>query len=117
MLPESHFAYRGNILVTGSTTSVVIGLTWGGVQYPWSSARVLSPLIIGLVGLGVFVIYEIYYCKPPVVSPFADTRQSFLIEFNIPFKVPVVLRMDWTGASGYLQNFVMAMVLASLSCM
>jgi hypothetical protein len=112
----SHFTCRGNLLVTGSTTSVVIGLTWGGVQYPWSSGRVLSPLVIGLIGLVVFVIYEIYFCKPPVVSPFADSRQFFSIGFNIPLKVPIVMRMDWTGASGYLQNFLMAVVLATLSC-
>src|SRR6266436_2903822 len=75
-LKLTSLACRGNILVTGSTTSVVIGLTWGGVRYPWSSARVLLPLIIGLVGLGVFIIYEIYFCKPPIVSPFAGTRQT-----------------------------------------
>ena len=116
MLQRSHFGCRGNILVTVSTTSVVIGLTWGGVQYPWSSARVLLPLIIGLIGLCVFVIYEIYFCKPPVVSPFAGKRQAFSMGFNIYFKVPIVLRMNWTGASGYIQNFLMAVVLATLSC-
>jgi Fungal trichothecene efflux pump (TRI12) len=72
---RSHLSRRGNILVIGSTTSVVIGLTWGGVRYPWTSARVLSPLVIGLVGLGVFMIYEIYFCKPPIVSPFAGAIQ------------------------------------------
>ena len=66
-------SYRGNILIIGSTISVVIGLTWGGVRYPWSSAQVLSPLVSGLVGLGVFIVYEIYFCKPPIVSPFAST--------------------------------------------
>jgi hypothetical protein len=76
VLKRSHLSRRGNVLVIGSTTSVVIGLTWGGVRYPWSSARVLSPLVIGLVGLGVFVIYEIYFCKPPIVSPFVGTRQA-----------------------------------------
>ena len=76
-LQRSHFDCRGNVLVTGSTTSVVIGLTWGGVRYPWSSAHVLSPLIIGLLGLCVFVIYEIYFCKPPIVSPFAGPRKTF----------------------------------------
>jgi len=85
----------GNVLVIGSTTSVVIALTWGGIQYPWSSAHVLSPLVVGLIGLCVFVFYELYVCRPPVV--------------------PIVLRMNWTGASGYLQNFVMAVVLATLS--
>jgi MFS family permease len=85
----------GNFLVTVSPTSVVTGLTWGGVQYPWLSGHVLSPLVIGLIGLVVFIIYEIYFCKPPVV--------------------PIVLRMDWTGASGYIQSFLIAMVLATLS--
>jgi len=52
-------------------------------------------LIIGLVGLAVFIVYETYVCKPPVV--------------------PIMLRMNWTGASGYIQNFMMAVVLATLS--
>ena len=79
---------RGNILVTGSITSVVIALTWGGVQYPWSSARVLSSLILGLLGLCVFLIYEIYFCKPPIVSPFASTIRVISTVFNILFQEP-----------------------------
>jgi hypothetical protein len=100
--------------VIGSTTSIVVALTWGGVVYPWLSLHVLSPLAFGLVGLGVFAIYEIYLCKPPVVSPFATMRSSTL--FNKPFKAPILLRMSWTGASGYLQQFLTAIVLATLSC-
>jgi hypothetical protein len=80
VLEMPHFSCRGNILVIGSTTSVVIGLTWGGVRYPWSSAQVLSSLVIGLVGLCVFIIYEIYFCKPPIVSPFAGTKQALLTD-------------------------------------
>ena len=76
-----HIYCRGNILVIGSTTSVVIGLTWGGVRYPWSSAPVLSPLVIGLIVLGVFIIYEIYFCKPPIVSPIAVTRLALSTDF------------------------------------
>ena len=91
----------------------MIALTWGGIQYPWSSARVLSSLVVGLIGLCVFVIYELYVCRPPVVSPLAGSYQP---ELTNAFKVPIVLRMNWTGASGYLQNFVMAVVLATLSC-
>ncbi|KAH9962025.1 major facilitator superfamily domain-containing protein [Lactifluus volemus] len=85
----------GNILITGSITSVVIGLTWGGVRFPWSSVHVLAPLIVGFVGMSLFVIYELYLCAPPVV--------------------PILLRMDWTGVSGYFQSFIISMVLASLS--
>jgi hypothetical protein len=108
-------ACRGNVLVIVSTTSVVIALTWGGIRYPWSSGQVLAPLVIGLLGLGAFGIYEIYFCKPPVVSPLAD-KTKVMTGLNNFFKVPIVLRMNWTGASGYLQNFVMAVILATLSC-
>ncbi|KAH9956870.1 iron permease [Russula dissimulans] len=84
----------GNILITASTTSLVIGLTWGGIQYPWSSAHVLSPLVIGFVGLGIFLIYEVYICKPPVS--------------------PIMLRMNWTCASGYIQSFVATVLIMTL---
>ncbi|GJJ12614.1 hypothetical protein Clacol_006857 [Clathrus columnatus] len=39
----------GNILVIAASTSALLGLTWAGVQFPWSSARVLVPLILGFV--------------------------------------------------------------------
>ena len=63
-------SYRcsGNLLCIGSTTAFVIGLTWGGVTHPWSSASVLVPLIVGAVGLVVFVAYEAIFAKEPIVS-------------------------------------------------
>jgi hypothetical protein len=103
MFQWSHFGCRGNILVTGSTTSVVIGLTWGGVQYPWSSARVLSPLILGLLGLCVFVIYEIYFCKPPVVSPFAGTEQALSTDI---FQGPHCVAHELDGREWLLPEFL-----------
>ncbi|KAI0259681.1 iron permease [Gloeopeniophorella convolvens] len=85
----------GNALVMSSTTSVVIGLTWGGIQYPWSSARVLVPLVLGISGLCAFLVYELVFCKAP--------------------KMPIVLKTGWTGASGYLQHFLVSMILTSIS--
>jgi hypothetical protein len=106
-------ARRGNVLVIGSTTSIVIGLTWGGIQYPWSSAHVLSPLIIGLIGLGIFIIYETYLCKPPVVS---HLKYETVVDLIILLKVPIVVRMNWTGTSAYLQNFIVAIVASTVCC-
>lgn len=68
--PTDHGYLSGNILVIASTTAVVIGVTWGGVQYPWSSARVLVPLILGLVGLAGFFVYEATLAHNPIVSKF-----------------------------------------------
>ena len=51
----------------GSTASFVIGLTWGGVTHPWSSVQVLAPLILGVVGIGIFILYEGYVATNPIV--------------------------------------------------
>ncbi|KAJ7146731.1 iron permease, partial [Mycena epipterygia] len=86
--------FIGNILVAGSTTSVMIGLTWGGVQFPWSSARILATLILGCLGLVVFVWYEFKIAKNPIVPPgLLATR---------------------TALSGFIQTFILFIVLICL---
>ena len=42
----------------GSAVSVLIAMTWGGLQFPWDSAHVLTPLIIGGIGMLSFFAYE-----------------------------------------------------------
>ncbi|KAH7907493.1 major facilitator superfamily domain-containing protein [Hygrophoropsis aurantiaca] len=87
--------FVGNLLVAASTTSVVIALTWGGIQYPWSSPRVLVPLVLGIVGLFGFLAYESKYPKYPIV--------------------PFSLMSTATGLSGFLQTFILPIgVMASV---
>lgn len=57
----------GNFIVVASTASLVIGLSWGGIQNPWTSWETLVPLIVGLAGLVVFFIYEFNWAAHPVV--------------------------------------------------
>ena len=43
------------------------GLQWGGYQYPWHSAHVLAPLLIGgFLLLVAFPIWEIKFAKFPM---------------------------------------------------
>jgi len=70
----------GNILVIGSTCSCVISLTWGGVVYPWSSPRVLTPLCLGIAGLLCFLIYEVRWCSFPMVSKLPDGTYYFGVQ-------------------------------------
>lgn len=43
------------------------GLEWGGYQYPWKSAHVLVPLILGFVLLFIiFPLWEVYGAKFPM---------------------------------------------------
>ncbi len=57
----------GSVLFIGSTTSFLIPITWGGVSYAWDSWRVLVPLIVGAVGIAVFVVFEEYVAAEPLI--------------------------------------------------
>lgn len=52
--------YIGIVLFTGSLTSLIIALTWGGETYAWNAKQVLAPLIVGCVGLVAFGLYEAF---------------------------------------------------------
>lgn len=50
--------WAGNVIFVAAITSVLIGLSWAGSLYAWSSFRVLVPLFVGIAGLGMFTIFE-----------------------------------------------------------
>lgn len=58
----------GAVLFLGGTTSFLVGLSWGGVQYTWASAQTLAPIIIGLACVVVFVGWQIWI-KPRSLLP------------------------------------------------
>ncbi|KAI0308846.1 iron permease [Amylostereum chailletii] len=84
----------GNAPVIAATTSCCIALTWSGIEHAWSSAPVLVPLILGLLGLAAFIIYEALVPKYPVV--------------------PFSLMSTITGVSGYLQTFILPVVMLGM---
>ncbi|GAA5882906.1 hypothetical protein JCM16303_006639 [Sporobolomyces ruberrimus] len=55
-----------NLLFVASATSAILGLTWGGVTYSWTSYQVLVPLILGLAGIVAFVYLEKFSAHPTV---------------------------------------------------
>ncbi|PTU22073.1 hypothetical protein P175DRAFT_0508935 [Aspergillus ochraceoroseus IBT 24754] len=68
--------YIGTILFVGSISSFLIPLSWGGVMYSWGSWRTLVPLIIGLVGLVSFVIYESLAPQPMIPHSIFQNRSA-----------------------------------------
>ncbi|KAJ7584102.1 iron permease [Mycena floridula] len=57
----------GNAIVIAGTTLTNLGLTWGGVESPWSSAKVLVPLVLGIALLVLFVLYEFKVPREPTM--------------------------------------------------
>ncbi|KAG8627753.1 hypothetical protein KVT40_003626 [Elsinoe batatas] len=83
--------YVGMVLFIGSTTGLLIPLTWGGVMYSWSSWRTLVPLLVSAAGLVAFVVWEERFATEPLI-PFHITK-------------------SWTAAATYITTFLHGMVL------
>jgi len=65
----------GMVTLIGSLSSLLLGLTSGGGTYPWSSGRVIAPIVIGVVGVIGFGVIERYMAKIPMLplEVFKDT--------------------------------------------
>lgn len=59
--------YAGSALTLAWAVLVLIAISWGGAEYPWSSAAVLAPLIIGIVLLIVFIVVEAKLISLPLI--------------------------------------------------
>lgn len=50
--------FGGNAIFIGAVVAVLLALTWAGPVYQWSSAQIIIPLVIGLLGLLAFIAFE-----------------------------------------------------------
>ncbi|KAI0552259.1 major facilitator superfamily domain-containing protein [Xylaria curta] len=76
--------YIGNLILVASTVSILYATTYGGTRYPWSSARILSPLLIGFAGFALFGYYETK-AKEPVLPPNLFSNRTTVIIFVATF--------------------------------
>ncbi|KAH9933608.1 iron permease [Epithele typhae] len=59
--------FIGNFLIIAGTALALIGLTWGGIRFPWNSTHVLGPLILGFILVFLFFVYETFVAKSPAL--------------------------------------------------
>ncbi|GAP90256.1 putative MFS general substrate transporter [Rosellinia necatrix] len=85
--------FLGNLLFIPSTTAVLFGLVTGGSEYPWSSWRVILPLVLGVVGWIVFLIQQYFAAYP---------------------SLPLRLFSNRTSAAGYGLNFLSSVLLQTI---
>ncbi|EIN09217.1 iron permease [Punctularia strigosozonata HHB-11173 SS5] len=70
--------WPGNIMFVGSTTSVLLALTWAGQQFRWASFHVLVPLCIGFAGIFAFFALERWVVREPTVPWYALSNRTSL---------------------------------------
>lgn len=49
--------FVGTLLYTAGLILLQLGVSWGGVSYPWKSAHVISTIVTGAVALAFFIYY------------------------------------------------------------
>ncbi|GAA5985852.1 hypothetical protein JCM11641_005320 [Rhodosporidiobolus odoratus] len=80
-----------NVIFVAASTSLILGLTWGGVTYPWSSFRVLVPLLLGIAGIVVFLLLERSFVKYPTVPFEILSHRTSLLGYLTTFLHSVVV--------------------------
>lgn len=57
----------GSVLIVGGAFMVLLGMVFGDVTFPWSSATVICLIIFGVVTVGVFFANEWKLAKNPII--------------------------------------------------
>lgn len=58
--------FVGGFLSISGMILFMAGMQWGGYQYPWTSAHVLAPLLLGVGLLVAFCVWEVYGAQFPM---------------------------------------------------
>ena len=59
--------YAGSFMAIVFSVLLLLGLTWGGVTHPWTSAAVLVPLVLSGVMFVLFLVWEAKFATLPIV--------------------------------------------------
>lgn len=59
--------FFGVFLALGGTAVLLLGLTWGGGEYPWQSANVIATLVVGFAVCVAFVLWQWKGTSVPLV--------------------------------------------------
>jgi MFS family permease len=100
----------GNIIFIPSIISLLYGLVTGGIQHPWSSWRVVLPLVLGALGWVCFHIQQHFAANPMVPKRLFGNRTS-AAAYGLSFITSVVAQTALYFVPIYLQAVIGASVL------
>ncbi|GLA61517.1 hypothetical protein AtubIFM54640_002036 [Aspergillus tubingensis] len=89
----------GCLISFSASIAILLPISWAGTQYPWTSAAVLAPLLLGVALVGVFLFVEFKVARLPLPS------SMFASQTNNPLQLPQfyqVARGDSSLRSGIL---------------
>ncbi len=57
----------GGFFLIGGMTSFLIGISWAGMQFEWGSVQTMVPMVVGVAGVIIAVVWEFYGAREPVL--------------------------------------------------
>ncbi|KAF2788415.1 hypothetical protein K505DRAFT_366486 [Melanomma pulvis-pyrius CBS 109.77] len=77
--------WLGALTMTGGTIMLLLGLEFGGISYPWSSAIVICLIVFGVVMIGLFFLVEYRFAPYPLMPLTIFSKRSNLAALGVCF--------------------------------
>jgi MFS family permease len=88
--------WLGNAIFIPSVLAVLLGLVMGGTLFPWSSWRIIVPIVLGVCGWILFHLHQASpICREPSVPPRLFANRTSCIGFFLAFDSAMIL--NWTA--------------------
>lgn len=86
--------FLGNAIFIPSIISILLGLILGGTRFPWSSYRIILPIVLGFIGWAAFHVHQASpICKEPSMPPRLFKNRTSATGFFLTFVLNLVLQM------------------------
>jgi hypothetical protein len=82
----------GGFFFIGGMTSFLIGISWAGVQFEWGSAQAVVPMIVGVSGVIIAVIWEFYGAREPFLHRSLFCSSSALATYTCALSQGFIVR-------------------------
>ncbi len=89
----------GGFFFIGGMTSFLIGISWGGVQFEWRSAQAIAPIIVGIAGVMIAVVWEFYGAREPVLRRSLFSSPSALAAYACALSQGFIVRVPPASAA------------------
>jgi EmrB/QacA subfamily drug resistance transporter len=98
---EARIDFLGAGLIVAAASSILLGMTWGGTQYAWGSATIISLLVGGAVLAILFVLNELHVSEPLLPLRLFRTRI-----FAVSTALALIVGMAMFGTIAFLPLFM-----------
>lgn len=88
--------FVGALIFIPSTLSLLLGLVMGGVVHLWSSWRTIVPIVLGILGVAVFLVHQgSPMCREPSIPPRLFSNRTSAVGFFLAFTSCLLL--NWVS--------------------